>query len=284
MRVVIAHGRAAEMDIPEQMAGELGAALRYGLSRVDSALVGPNPPAPLDIELAYFGHLWRPDEYDVVPPIEITGAAPAVPGVAFGFADLSYWFDKHLGVANDLLDIALRDVDGYFMIPDLRAATNAIVERACTTGLAAHEPVVLVGFSMGSLVAYDLLRTNMLTAKAKPLPVAGLVTCGSPLALPSFYAKVRANASDLSQTTPFPSQIGAWVNVWTKDDPGAGGHDHLAELFPSPTPATRFVQDLETHGRGIAPLNPAAAHNAVDYLSSKMMAGAISQILLRAQV
>ena len=66
MRIVIVHGRAAEMEIPALMAAEWEAALWWGQERLGSGLA----PGSLDVRLAFYGDLWRPDRLQPLPRIE----------------------------------------------------------------------------------------------------------------------------------------------------------------------------------------------------------------------
>ena len=268
MRVVLIHGRAAAMDIPEIMARDWEAALRFGLERAGSRVA----PGDVEVRLAFYGSVWRPDERQPLPEIE---HGPAVPQLAIpGLGDLSLWVDQHLGIGDALLDLLLRDVDDYYAEPDLRALTNDRLVAACRDGLPPGERVVVVAFSMGTLVAYDTLRAD------HTLPVGALITCGSPLAMPSIYRRVEATAPrGMRPRTPFPPQLQMWVNVWTKDDPGTAGHHDMAARFPAPDPHAQGVQDLETWGRSAGPTNPAGAHNALDYLSSRILGKAVDAAL-----
>jgi hypothetical protein len=74
-----------------------------------------------------------------------------------------------------------------------------------------------------------------------------------------------------------------WVNVWTKDDPGTAGHHQMALRYPAEAPSDLRVQDVETWGRSASPTNPAGAHNAIDYMSSRVFATALHAALLMAQ-
>lgn len=257
MRIVMVHGRAAEMEIPALMEADWTAALRYGLARIHA----PVPPGSLAVRLAFYGDLWRPDNRQPLPriepvPVDQEGLPP--------FGVISQWFDEHLGVGDLLLDRLLRDVDGYFTEPELRAATNQVLVDAVAAEPADPDGVVVIGFSMGSLVAYDTLRQH------PDLPVGALITIGSPLAMPSFYRKLAAIGP-----TPFPAQLRMWVNCWTKDDPGTAGHMDFPARFVSADPEHLAVQDIETWGRAAGPTNPAGAHNALDYLSSRVFAKAL---------
>lgn len=252
MRIVIVHGRAAEMEIPSVMAAEWTAALWWGQQRLGSPLV----PGSLDVRLAFYGDLWRPDQHQPLPVIH-----PAVVEEGIGFSDISMFFDR-LGVGDALLEHLLHDVDDYYSVTGLRDETNRRLVTAITTD-PDPEGTIVVGFSMGSLVAYHTLRTT------PALAVDALITIGSPLAMPSFHRRLAALGP-----TPFPSQLRLWVNVWTKDDPGTAGHVDVRARFPS-ADHERWVQDIETWGRGPSPANPAAAHNALDYLSSRVFAKAL---------
>jgi len=271
VRIVIVHGRAAAMDIKGDMRRQLDDALRWGLERIGSPLA---TDPELDVRLAFFGHLWRPDEYDAVPSLVYPGAeelAIEIPGLS----TISKAADWLLGIGDDILHNVLEDLLGYFTVPDLRAATNQLVADACKAAPADRDGVILIGFSMGSFVAYDLLRADMATGS---LPVRALITCGSPLGMRSMVPYVAANDPTLQHRTPFPNRISVWANVWTRDDPGVAGHDDLAQIYADPR-GEKQVQDFETHGRGAAFTNPAGAHNAMDYLSSKTMAYLVADMV-----
>jgi pimeloyl-ACP methyl ester carboxylesterase len=260
MRIVLIHGRAAEMEIPALMASDWTAAMRFGLERIQ-ADVDPD----LDIRFAFYGDLWRPDLLQPLPSI------PPVPGEeAFpGLSDVSLWLDDHLGVGETLLQHLLRDVDGYFSEPKLRDATNQRLINEVTAP-ASDRDTIVIAFSMGTFVAYDTLRAN------PKLPVKALITCGSPLGMPSMHRRLADNSPIAAPLppTPFPPQLAMWANVWTKDDVGTAGHVDLAARYPAAKPGRR-VQDVETWGRPAAPTNPVGAHNALDYLSSRVLATAL---------
>jgi pimeloyl-ACP methyl ester carboxylesterase len=269
MRVVILHGRAAQMDIPATIRRDYEDALRFGLERIGSSV----DQSAIDVRFAFYGDIWRPDLRQPLPRIE-----PAPPGEEFGLpgvGDISLWVDEHLGVGDALLEHILRDVDDYFTEPDLRRLTNARLGQAVRSDLPNGEKAIVVGFSMGSLVAYDSLRSD------GSLPVAALITIGSPLAMPSFYRRVENSApAGAAVRTPFPSQLGMWVNVWTKDDPATAGHYQMGARYPAAPPSALVVQDVETWGRSASPTNPAVAHNASDYMSSRVFATALHAALV----
>jgi pimeloyl-ACP methyl ester carboxylesterase len=274
MRVVLIHGRAAAMAIPNTMLREWTDALQFGLSRIRLTI----DPADIDVRLAFYGDIWRPDFSQPLPAIV---PAPPTPELGIpGVSDISLWLDERLGIGDTLAETLLKDVDDYLSEPDLRRMTNERLIRAVRDGLPAGERVVVVGFSMGTFVAYDTLRAN------PDLPVVALITTGSPLAMPSFYRRIAADApgpvaaaSGAANPTPIPSQLGMWVNLWTRDDPGTAGHVQMPDRFLPVPPSDVRVQDIETWGRPASPANPASAHNADDYLSSKAFAAALHAAL-----
>jgi len=81
--------------------------------------------------------------------------------------------------------------------------------------------IVIVGHSLGSVIAADLLRRLPVG-----LEVAGMVTIGSPLANSNFHVgKLRATLKDP------PQNLAWWVNFWKKSDPVTTG-EGISSVFP----------------------------------------------------
>jgi hypothetical protein len=103
MRIVLVHGRAAQMEIPALMESDMTAALAFGQARIEDGL----DPGSLDVHLAFYGDIWRPDLRQPLPVIEpVEEAEEAFPGVS----DISLWVDEHLGVGDFLTEHMLKDV------------------------------------------------------------------------------------------------------------------------------------------------------------------------------
>src|SRR4029078_5966763 len=83
--------------------------------------------------------------------------------------------------------------------------------------------VILLGHSMGSIVGYHLLAV----ATQSIAHLHTLVTFGSPLGLPSVYARMERLVSG----TPLPASLQTWDNVWNLKD-FATAHDDPPSLFP----------------------------------------------------
>jgi pimeloyl-ACP methyl ester carboxylesterase len=263
-RVVILHGRAASMEIPDTFERDWVAAARYGLVRVEYEHADCVP-----ISMPFYGKVWRPDEYVAEPEFDdgIHGRERGLihlPDFGRAVEAFGEWIDGRTGGSGRVLEHLLNDTEEYFDRSDLRADTDEIVRKACD----GPGEVVLVGFSMGSLVAY-----NVLAHAAVDFAVKSLVTCGSPIGDPGFQRHVAAIAP--MGPLAFPGCLRMWVNIWNDDDPATRIHE-LTALFPG----AHDIQSAPTRGRAPSPINPAAAHNGPDYLSSKALAAAVQTALI----
>ena len=260
-RIVILHGRAAAMEIPELFEREWVASARYGLQRI-----GYDHAACVPVSMPFYGQFWRPDAFTEEPKFDDgTGRGPErglLPHFDFGRAIEAFgeWIDGRTGASGKVLNHLLDDTREYYERSDLRSLTDALVEEACQ----GPGEVVLVGFSMGSLVAY-----NVLAHAVGGFPVKSLVTCGSPLGDPAF--KQRAASVVQGGSLQFPTCLRMWANIWNDDDPATRVHE-LTSFFEG----NHEIQSAPTRGRGPSPINPAAAHNGSDYLSSKALAAAVA--------
>ncbi len=284
MRIVVTHGRDQAFQIPETMGRAWADALRHGLRSAGYAR-----PDDLDVRFAFYGDLWRPDrrepaddergggvEPDALraPPTAIQAAIGAELLGPRPDAERIEWqrlgqvvraLDDVFGVGEVLLTQFMGDLDEYFRDADLRAT---VLERVAQVCQADAEPVLLLGHSMGSIVAYDLLATR----GARPLGVAGLVTFGSPLGMKSLHRHV----DDLHPGTPFPAGLAAWTNVFNAED-FATVVPSLAPLFPGV--GTRHVKDVGAEGREPSLLSPGEGHDPIVYLSSMALGRAVREML-----
>ncbi|MGM1028969.1 MAG: hypothetical protein ACQEWM_03740 [Actinomycetota bacterium] len=126
---------------------------------------------------------------------------------------------------------------------------NKILQALPTSG-----PLVIVGHSLGSVIAADLLRRLPLGIR-----VTGMVTIGSPLANANFAVdKLREELRDP------PPNLSWWVNFWNGPDPVVTNRG-LSSVFP-------WLLDYRIQSRLAYGL---PAHYAVDYLDNDSVAGAI---------
>jgi hypothetical protein len=281
-RIVLVHGRAAQFDIADSTSRLWADAIALALLRVGSEFAGK-----VDVRYAYFGGFWRPDaaqpsphfadsagrryhvELDPEPKIVVEPAPPGGPGLIGDLGGLA----DHLPdvILRPLLRAAIPDVFDYFDQPALRTKVNRLVRQVCSGPPA----TVLVGFSMGSIVGYDVLRTAL-----ADFPVKTFISCGSPLALGPIHDGVKQIAGG---ATPFPPRLRLWLNLWSDSDAATGVHgDAMTARFPG-TNQTQAIQHAQTFGHTAAPTNPFAAHDPLDYLSSLAMGVALHTALVDAR-
>lgn len=118
--------------------------------------------------------------------------------------------DRRWGTGRGLLLVGvLRQVNAYLFVPEAGEQIRQIVSDTLT-----DETRVLVGHSLGSVIAYDLLLRG-----AAP-QIQTLVTLGSPLPL----ATVRSALPPLASGTVVPGADLLWCNVYDPWDVVTAGH------------------------------------------------------------
>lgn len=290
VRVVITHGRSQEFTIPSELNQPWADAFRFGLQRIGS-------PFKDDIQatFAFYGDHWRPDAEDMERAVAPERASELEREIAADMlahaptpagTDAERGAEEERGIFSSLVSIVaelddrfhvgelalrwfMKDVAEYFEDAGLRDRAlqrvhDAIIEAEAGTG----EGVLLLGHSLGTVVAYDYLR------RTPDAPVHALITFGSPLGLPT----VRRRLVDTGGPTVFPDGLGGWHNVFDPDDFVVG------ERFISPhflSTDGRAVKDVETHGENPGIFDPAAAHDAKTYLSSVALAQSANDLMLQ---
>jgi hypothetical protein len=102
------------------------------------------------------------------------------------------------GGSGAALGLATKDVYAYISDPVIRAKINQGVRQALSPGV----PTVVVAHSLGSVVAYTLLKEE---GKAAGWDVPLLVTVGSPLSVTAIKKAVAPNKH--------PACVGKWLNA-----------------------------------------------------------------------
>ncbi len=100
-----------------------------------------------------------------------------------------------------LIDAFTRDVYVYLTYPGVRAQIDKVVADAL-----GNEPCVVVAHSLGTVVAYNVLRTRAATPQFPKL-----VTVGSPLG-------IRAIKQQLATPLVSPPCVGQWFNAYDDRD------------------------------------------------------------------
>lgn len=139
------------------------------------------------------------------------------------------------GVSGAAILIFARDVHAYLHEPEVRAVVDAGVASALPT----DEPAVVVAHSLGSVVAYEVLRA---AGTGAPWEVALFCTLGSPLAIRAVRDALRARGPLL-----FPPTVRRWVAVRDPRDPLAL-HDLSSDGFPLVAPG-RAIETVHVDAR-----------------------------------
>jgi hypothetical protein len=144
---------------------------------------------------------------DVVVDREEVEPAPGkgMKGVPAPLGRLAAWLEQRYGVAGRLLFFGdLVQVHRYQYDDDLATAAHDRIREAL-----AGRPRVMVGHSLGSVVAYEAL------CSIPDHGVTTLVTVGSPLGLRSIRERLRPAARCSSP----PPGVRTWANIYDPRDP-----------------------------------------------------------------
>lgn len=132
---------------------------------------------------------------------------------------------KAKGITPKALDAVL-DLPIYLggKSAEIRGTVTAKIDEAMKTGV---DGIVLVGHSLGSVIAFDVLREE-LSQKHADSRIKALVTLGSPL---EWVAKIR-NAMDGATDVPvFDVRETNWINYYDPKDPVPVRRELNREMF-----------------------------------------------------
>ena len=148
------------------------------------------------------------------------------------------------GLSGDMIERFTRDVWVYLTDDYVREEINAIViEKMPQTG-----KFVLLGHSLGSVVAYDVLR------KAQDIEVPLFITVGSPLGVRAIVDKLRPIGH--------PSVAKAWYNAYDEADAVA--------LNPLDSKNFPVIPSIENYNKIKNPTDN--RHGIIGYLNDKVLA------------
>lgn len=134
--------------------------------------------------------------------------------------------DRHVpGASAATIALVTRDVYQYLRNPGIRDAIEAGVRAALVPG----EEAIVVAHSLGTVVAYNLIRRE---AQAQGWRVPLLVTLGSPLAVSAVVRALRPLS--------YPAAVGGWLNAYD--------HADVVALFPLDDKHFPVVPGVENWG------------------------------------
>ena len=189
-------------------------------------------------------------------PAPAAATVPAEPTKALGLGTLQAALRRLqeyqlLDGATDAILRCVRQVDRYFADRAFRDLVLEELDRAMDA-----RPSVVVAHSLGSVAAYDWLRSHPRT------PAVTLVTLGSPLG----FRGIRERLGAIGEPLAWPGCVSRWVNVADENDVVAtvkslrGIVDGEVDDRPTRSPVLR-------------------THSALEYLANPHTAKALVQVL-----
>jgi hypothetical protein len=169
---------------------------------------------------------------------------------------------RKTGTPEWLIEEFMRDVAYYLEVQRMRDAVLKIVREDVERAQAQHDDVVVIGHSLGSVVAYDLLQDQQ-----PQRPVRLLGTAGSPLALPIVQDNLPGASRGTKPPIPPIEPRGdgpSWINAYDVRDWVALVH-----------PLNKYFADGQAKIRDVVTHNPSGAHSIEDYLADPDVAGPI---------
>lgn len=255
------------MSLQEGLQRNLGLALPIAFELVywaDIQYPAPIPEAELDnpyITADGQGPLLR---YSGTPLDKANAMAGKWGGRAIDKGKDLIGLDEHV---DHLLGLGFDDLRDYYGKPDVRNRVRHRLAHALQRQK--DKRVCLIAHSMGSIIAYDVLRT----LEHDHPQIEHFVTIGSPLGLPIVTQHVREEFSN----TLAPQQVRQWTNL---ADPGdkialdcSLGDDYR------PTPGGIRVQDDLVHNDYVDRAGNSDRHNGYGYLRTPELSDIIRGFL-----
>lgn len=243
--VIFVHGR-------NQLGADTAAMRQEWQATIDSALSAAGAPVlgDGDVRLAWYADVLDPDS-DADCALTSNDSV----GVGFGaFARALLALVAEDSAGSRDMRSALSDVF-YVMDPGKRCAADTRV-GALIDSVAATRPVVVVAYSLGSVVTYDHLRT----APPAILARVRLITIGSPLGVPVLRDLLLDD-----RPVRMPDGLASWVNVY---DP--------ADDFASPVDV---ADSAHVHNRATTGASAMSPHDVRHYLGDPSTIDALKQAL-----
>lgn len=259
------------------------ASLREGLARNQSI-----HRARLNFRLGYWADLLHeapiPPEADPAPYVPESGDG-ALPSGRSGFrrrmaalgleavgklAEAAARAPVLENMIEELVHERASDLYRYHVDKGLRGTIRSRLSTQIEAAIASRRSVILIAHSMGSIIAYDVLR------QMPGLTVAHFITIGSPLGL----AEVRDHAAREFGPSEVPAGVGRWTNLADPRDPVAALDVRLRSDY-RPNGNGVSVDDMSVRNTYVSPAGKANPHKVYGYLRTPEMS-ALIQSQLRA--
>ena len=189
-------------------------------------------------------------------PHDAQGIVKATAVRAAATLDRIPWFGRGTLNAASVVNRTLAQVTRYLDDPAIHDYAIEQVNKHLTP-----ETRVVIGHSLGSVVAYDTLRTR---PSDQPVPL--LVTLGSPLGLSAISQRLQP------QPPAFPAAVRRWVNIAAPDDVVAARRE-LHAVFDRDRPHDALFEDTWNVDNGSKP------HQINFYLTKQSCGAAVADAL-----
>lgn len=206
--------------------------LVHGVTVADPAIGRSLAARPERFQLAAWNALYygcdkslEPDQPWIEQLLATPGAGPEERRAARGWrtrrARLAYWLADRVPfilsrVHDPAITAAIRETDAYFSNRDgIASRVRDCVKQPLRRMLEDGERVLLVGHSMGSVIAYDALW-ELSIEEGLDRPIDLFLTLGSPLGM--YFVQHRLLGFQRADSRRFPRNIRRWRNLAAHGD------------------------------------------------------------------
>jgi hypothetical protein len=178
------------------------------------------------------------------------------------------FLSRKTGAPAEIIRTHLTDVAYYLGRDDMRTMVLDIVRKEVIAKSSPGDDLIVIGHSLGSVVAYDFLAsTDDDTVRKRNISL--LVTAGSPLGFAVVKKHLISKTRRKNPKVPelIPARSGGWINAYDVTDVVALIHP-LSPEFDQPQAGQ--IRDERTH-------NPTDPHAIIDYLADPDVAGPIGR-------
>jgi len=289
-RILFIHGKNAKPR-PALHRQQLQRCLLHGVERIDTGIAA-NIAAADSFSLVAWSHLFHPRHRDAPallpwidkllsqePPRKSNIQRP--PPLKYSFIRALY----HIGdampwfiplIPDRRIKQSIRETEIYFSNRNnLGCAAREVLKQILRQTVEATDRVLLIGHSMGSVIAYDALW-ELHHLEGIPACVDCFLTIGSPLGM-SF---VQQRLTGLSHAHPcrYPGNIRSWINVAARGDLVALDPS-LADDFAGMV-SHHYIESIDDHRKGIVnyyqDANGLNAHKSYGYLVNPVVAQVVA--------